>query len=57
MITLTAHVLNQEKQPSLSNRHTNCDYFRSLINDRLTSNVSLKTKEDIEAAVKLFNDI
>jgi hypothetical protein len=56
LITLKAHVLNQEKQPSLSNRHTNWDDFRHLINERLTSNVSLKTKEEIEAGVKFFND-
>jgi hypothetical protein len=56
LITLTSHALNQEKQPSLSNRHTNWDEFRHLINQRLTLNVSLKPKEDIEAAVKFFND-
>jgi hypothetical protein len=56
LITLTSHVLNEEKQPSLSNRHTNWDDFRHLINQRLSLNVSLKTKEDIEAAVKFFND-
>jgi hypothetical protein len=32
--------LNQEKLPSLSNRHTNWDDFRHLINQRLTLNVS-----------------
>jgi hypothetical protein len=56
LITLTAHALNQEKQPSLSNRHTNWDNFRHLINQRLTLNVSLKTEEDNEAGVKFFND-
>jgi hypothetical protein len=55
LITLTSHALNQGKQPSLSNRHTNWDDFRHLINQRLTLNVSLKT-EDIEAAAKFFND-
>jgi hypothetical protein len=50
LITLTSHVLNQEKQPSLSNRHTYWDDFRHCINQRLTLNVSLKTEEDIEAA-------
>jgi hypothetical protein len=55
LITLTAHALNQEKQSSLRNRHTNWDDFRHLINQRLTLNVSLKT-EDIEAEVKFFND-
>jgi hypothetical protein len=51
LITLTEHALNQEKQPSLSNRHTNWDDFRRLINERLTSN-----QEDIEAAARFFND-
>jgi hypothetical protein len=56
LITLTSHALNQKKQPSLYNRHTNWNDFRHLINQRLTLNVSLKTEEDIEAAVKFFND-
>jgi hypothetical protein len=55
LITLTSHALNQEKQSSLSNRHTNWDNFRHFINQRVTSNVSLKTGEDIEAAAKFFN--
>jgi hypothetical protein len=56
LITLKPHALNQEKQPSLSNKHTNRDDFRHLISDSLTLNVSLKTEEAIEAAVKFFND-
>jgi hypothetical protein len=52
LITLTAHVLNQEKQPSFKSGHTYWDDFRRLINDRLTLNVSLKTAQDIEVAVK-----
>jgi hypothetical protein len=48
LITPTSHALNQEKQPSLSNRH--------LIKQRLNLNVFLKTEEDIEATVKFFND-
>jgi hypothetical protein len=51
LITLTTHAMNQEKQPSLSNRHTNWDDFGHLINQRLTLNVPLKTEEDTEAAV------
>jgi hypothetical protein len=39
LIILTSHVLNQEKQPNLSNRHTNWNGFRHLINQRLTLNV------------------
>jgi hypothetical protein len=56
LITLTSQALNQEKQPSLSNRHTNWDNFRHFINQRFALNVSLKTEKDIEAAVKFFND-
>jgi hypothetical protein len=52
LITLKEQALNQEIQRSLSNRHTNW-----VINERLTLNVSLKTEEDIEAAVKFFNDV
>jgi hypothetical protein len=54
LITLTAHALNQEKQPSLSNRHTDWDDFRHLIDETLTSGISLK-REDIEAAVNFVN--
>jgi hypothetical protein len=56
LITLTAHVLNQEKQPSLSKRHSNWEDFRHLNNQSLTLNVSLKTEEDTEAVVKFYND-
>jgi hypothetical protein len=55
LITLEAHTLNQEIQPSLKNKHTNWDDFRQLINERLTLNVFLKTEEDIEAAVKAYD--
>jgi hypothetical protein len=55
-MTLTSHALNQEKQRSLSNRHVNWDDFRHPIDQRLTLNVSFRTEEDIEAAVKFFND-
>jgi hypothetical protein len=56
LITLQAQALNQETRPRLTTKHTNLDYFRQLINERLTLNVPLKTDEYIEAAVKLFND-
>jgi hypothetical protein len=56
LVTLSTQALNQEKQPSLCNRYTNWDDFRHLINKRLTLNVSLKTEEEIEVAVKFFND-
>jgi hypothetical protein len=55
LIKLTADVLNQEKEPILSNRRPNWDDFRCLVNERLTLNIPLKT-EEIEAAAKFFND-
>jgi hypothetical protein len=51
-----ADVLNQGKEPILTNRHTNWDDFRCLINERLSLNITLKTEEDTEAAAKFFND-
>jgi hypothetical protein len=46
------------KPPHLSNRQANWDLrvFRHLIAERLTLKIALKTPEDIEEAVKLFND-
>jgi hypothetical protein len=57
LIILKARALNQEKEPRLSNRHTNWEGFRHLINERLTSNVYLRTEDDIEAVVKFFDTI
>jgi hypothetical protein len=51
LFTLTVHAQNQEKQPSLSNRHANSNHFKHLINERLALNVFIKTE-----AVKFFND-
>jgi hypothetical protein len=56
LITLTTHVKNREKQPCLSNIYTNCDDFRHLVNKKRTLKVPLNTEENIEAAVKFFND-
>jgi hypothetical protein len=56
LVSLTTHAKNREKQPCLSNRYTNWDNFRHLVNEKLTLKVLLKTEENIEAAVKFFND-
>jgi hypothetical protein len=56
LITLTPHALPSKTPPRLSNARTNWDLFRYLINERLTLSVSLKTADDIEDAVKFFND-
>jgi hypothetical protein len=56
LITPTTNALPSETPPRLSNQRTSWDIFRHLINERLTLNVSLKTADDIEEAVKFFND-
>jgi hypothetical protein len=43
------------KPPHLSNRQTNWNLFRHLITECLTLKIPLKTPEDIEEAIKLFN--
>jgi hypothetical protein len=56
-ITLQADGLHEEKESSLTNKHTNRNGFRRLVIERLTLNITLKTEEDTNAAVKIFNDI
>jgi hypothetical protein len=56
LITLTVDVLNQGNEPILSNRHTNWNDSRCLVNERLTLNIPFKPEENIEAAAKFFND-
>jgi hypothetical protein len=53
---LTTQVQNQEKQPYLSNRYINWEAFRHFVNETLPLKVPLKAEENIEAAVKYFND-
>jgi hypothetical protein len=55
LVTLTTHAKNKEKQPCLSNRYTNWDNIRHLVNEKLTLKVPLKTEDNIEAAVMFFN--
>jgi hypothetical protein len=52
LVTLRTNAKNREKQPHLSNRHTNWDDFRHLVNEKLTLTVPLQSDENIEAAVK-----
>jgi hypothetical protein len=55
IVDLTTHAVLPEHPPRLSTQRTNWDFFR-LITERLTLNISLKSTEDMEEAVKLFND-
>jgi hypothetical protein len=49
------HTNSVYAEPILSNRNTNWDDFRLLVNERLTLDILLKAKEDTEAAAKFFN--
>jgi hypothetical protein len=48
VITLTADVLNEEKDPILCNRHTNWDAFRCLVNERFTLHIPLKPRKTLK---------
>jgi hypothetical protein len=56
LVTLATRAKNREKQPGLSNRYRNWDDFQHLVNEKLTLKFRLNTEENIEAAVKFFND-
>jgi hypothetical protein len=56
IVTLTIQVQNQGKQQYLSNRYTNWEDFRHFVNEELSLKVTIETRENIEAAVKYFND-
>jgi hypothetical protein len=56
LVLLANYPLPPVKPPHRSNRQTNWDLFCHLITERLTLKIPLKTPEDIEEAVKLFND-
>jgi hypothetical protein len=56
LISLANYPLEPVTPPHHSNRQTNWDLFRHLITESLTLKFPLKTPEDTEEAVKLFND-
>jgi hypothetical protein len=56
LVTLTSQQIRPDPPPSLSNKLTNWDYFKRLINERLLLQIPLKTTDDIEEAVKFFTD-
>lgn len=55
ILTISSTVMKKEKPPSLTNKHTNWDQFRDLLNNTLRLTIPLKCGEDIDNAVELFN--
>lgn len=53
--TLSSSIMNVECPPRLCSKSTDWDHFRKLVNDKLSLKVSLKTGEEIEDAIELFN--
>jgi hypothetical protein len=43
--------------PRLSNLRTDWEFFRHLITERLTLNITFKATEDIEKAVKIYDNL
>jgi hypothetical protein len=56
LVILTSQPIRPDLPPSLSNRLTNWDYIKHLINQRLLLKIPLKTTDDIEEEVKFFTD-
>jgi hypothetical protein len=55
LVTLTSQPIRPDLPPRLSNRLTNWDYFKLQVVGLLLQ-IPLKTKDDIEEAVKFFTD-
>lgn len=55
ILTVSSTVILKESPPVLCNKHTNWKYFRQLFDQNVSLKVSLKSPEDIDEAVELFN--
>jgi hypothetical protein len=56
LVTLTSQACHHDTQPRLCTKHTNWNYFRYILNQRLTLHIPLKTTNNIDEAAKLFTD-
>ena len=54
IITLSNEILKVNKPPALTSRKTNWNYFREDLDRKLCHSISLKSKEEIEAAVEFL---
>ena len=55
LINLTTNIIERVKQPTLSNKYTNWDKFKRLVETNLDLKVPLKNGENIAQAVEQFN--
>jgi hypothetical protein len=52
IVTLNSEIILTTKNPTLTNKYTNWQTFRHLLDERLNLNIPLKTAEDIDIAVE-----
>src|SRR5436190_1777997 len=55
ILTVSSSVVTRESPPTLCNKYTDWVRFRDILNESLTLNIPLKTEEDINNAVEIFN--
>lgn len=56
IITYSTTIIKTEKPQTLYNKKTNWETFRILINQRIDSNISLKSEDELNKAVSDFNN-
>jgi len=54
LITLHTRVIRQQQKPSLYNKYTDWEAFRKTLDERIDTQISLKSKSDIETTVAIL---
>lgn len=58
LITLSSQIVTKPKKAQLCNKYTNWDEFRSILNNSISCNISLKSPEELDISVQQFcNDL
>lgn len=55
IITVSTKIIERQITPSLYNKNTNWNRYRSIIDDTISLNIRLKDKNDITNAIVIFN--
>lgn len=54
LVQISTDIIHKQKPASLTNRSSNWDLFRNLLEERININISLKSAEEIDEAVENF---
>lgn len=57
LATLGTNIILKEKAPTLTNKHTNWNLFREIVQETLDTDIPLKSTKDLETAVVHFNQV